>query len=142
MRTLMLFSLLVVAAACADDQHPTSPVRAASPTVARPAMQGDKTSDSSPNASSKTVGFTQATQYFGNWISVHALDGGGKVAHVACPVGTTPISGDYEIVGFNPAAPPFISRSWAVGDGWSVVVYNGVVASTDLTARATAICAS
>ena len=134
----VVVSLLGIAAACSE-QQPASPTAPATRTVA---ITQDVAAAPIPGAAKPLpapTGFTQVTT-----VSAFAqiAAGGAGGAFVACPAGTTAISGGYNFTGYNPVSPPWVKSSRLVQNGWSVEVLNMSAAASGVGMYAFATCAS
>jgi hypothetical protein len=139
MRTLLLLSVvatLTTIAACSDEQPATAP--RSTPITTVPTTQA---SDVAPTGQGKpAAGFATVTIVTSNEIS---LPGGAIAGQAYCPAGTTRISGGYAFTSEgNLFAPPTVSQSYPIVNGWWVRAHNVMPGAYGAAFKVYVLCAS
>jgi hypothetical protein len=139
MRTLLLLSVVATLAtltACSDEQPATAP--RSTPTATVPTAQA---SDVAPTGQGKpAVGFATVTIVTSNEIS---LPGGAIAGQAYCPAGTTRISGGYVFTNEgNLTAPPSVTQSYPIVNGWWVRAHNVMPGAYGAAFKVYVLCAS
>jgi hypothetical protein len=144
MRRLLLLSIALMLAACADDQHSTAPASSRSASSARSLATGNVAAPSrgvTPLAKpSGQIGFSQVAIYASVLFVVPA--DGNVNQFLECPTGTTATGGGYRL---NPSSldhPPFVHISGPESNGWRVQILNSATGSTQASFTIFVSCAS
>ena len=147
-RLIALSLAAAAAAACSQDDQPTSPAVARPDAAARvnasvsPTTDGIRVPQAKP---SDQVGFTKVILVWGTPINVAAGDDAGGSAQ--CPAGSVPTGGGFETLGTQPFQPPAItwmSRPDPLVNptGWVVAITNKVAGAATSTVTPYVLCAS
>jgi hypothetical protein len=135
MRRVLILSAALIAAACSDNQQPTSPANGRSVSVK--ASAANEPSSSAQAKPTDQVGFTKVTRVFSDNITVPAGQEGQAVA--TCPPGSVLTGGGYTL-NYQTLARVVQSHDDAA-NGWRVFINNSNLA-TPATVLSYAYCAS
>jgi hypothetical protein len=139
MRKLIMLSVVVLIAACSDNQPPTSPVNGSGNHVsATPQL------NQAPEANGKPlpgpIAFTTITRYHSP--TLHIPPGDMNNVTVACPTGSVMTGGGYDLGFTFGATYPLIYQNAPTPTGWVAGVNNQQPGSSDVFLEAWVLCAS